>query len=593
MAKNTLPQKKKAPKKTQGKSPAAKSRYAPQAFPNHPLPSWLSRKLITLSQKFRSVHVSEKFVEGISGVLILLAAQMFLDWMIDLNFVVRIVILVGDIALLIFFIRKRVLAIIQPPGLIACALMAEKHWPELKGKVIATVQFSLPRFAEGSKNLIEALEKETQKQVAPLNFAKIISTRGLKRRILFALLVALLWGGAFAVTWPSSLALLERVFLIPAKLPRKTEVICLSGNKTVPAGDSVLLEAQARGVIPAHGRVTLQYKSGRIQEITMDPEKDHRDRFSIKVDRLEEALTYVIRLNDGISDSYQVTPLPRPNIKSIDCDQIYPAYTGLATTKRSVGNLALLSGSRLQIHALANSKIKRATMKLIGLNQEQPLTISASDGMTLTGEINIPSSGLTGFSIQLTNEANITSGDETQYRIDLIPDRPPTIQITKPERLEELCTLKAKPIIEFTANDDYGLAKIYLCYRVVQEQNLENGEAAVSSLTKKVELDLGQGHPQSVARRYEDWNLTTMTPPVIEGTNLEYWLEAEDANNVTGPGKGSSEHHILKVVSPMEKKAEIMDRMLNGLSEVNTISGDQVKINKDLQNIIQAKPASK
>jgi hypothetical protein len=74
---------------------------------------------------------------------------------------------------------------------------------------------------------------------------------------------------------------------------------------------------------------------------------------------------------------------------------------------------------------------------------------------------------------------------------------------------------------------------------------------------------------------------------------VEYWMQARDANNVTGPGIGESEHHTIKVVSEIEKKAEVMNRLMDSLSTITDISQNQQKINQDLGNIIQGKPASK
>ena len=444
------------------------------------------------------------------------------------------------------------------------------------------------------------MQLETDAKTGAMDFGEIVPTRSLKRRSGMALTVTAVWAGLLVLLAPGSIALLERVFLLPAKVPRKTEVICLSGNKIIPAGQSVLLEAQARGIVPSHGRVTLTDDTGRIQEITIDPERDQTDRFSLKVDKVEQSFSYTIRLNDGTSDTYQVKTVPRPNVTSIDCEQVYPAYTGLDPVKRTVGNLALLAGSRLKIHATANSRIVRAALKLVGIDKTLPLTIGGADGNDLTGQIDIPATGLTGFSIELTNQAGITSGDETQYRIDLIPDHPPTIQLTYPERLQELYTLKAKPNIAFVASDDYGLAKIALCYRIVPDQD-QNAAPVSDDATapappppeaKRIEMDLGQGHPQNMKNRYV-WDLAAIQPPLTEGTTLEYWMEAQDANNVTGPGTGTSEHHTIKLVTDAEKKAEVMNRLMDSLSTITDLSQNQEKINKDLGEALQGKPQQK
>ncbi len=588
-----IPKKRKAPKGAPP-HPITVRRYAPELIPSrNPVPAGLARKLAALGAKYRLVNGGEQLARVVSAAVMALTLQMFLDWLVNLNFPARAVILAADIGVLVFFVRRRVLPLVrQPPKPDACALMVEKKWPSLRGRMIASVQLAEDRFTADSPELIRAVQQETESMTADLDFGEIVPTRRLKRRAGAALAATALGLALLMATAPGSIVLLERAFLLPAKVPRKTEVICLSGNKIIPSGDSVLIEAEARGIIPSHGRVTLVDNSGRIREITLDAERDRPDRFSLKIDRVEQSLSYTIRLNDGTSDTFRVKTAPRPNVKSIDCEQIYPAYTGLGSVKRSVGNLALLAGSRLKIHAMANSKIVKASLKLAGPDKTLPLAIGGPDGNELAGEIDIPASGLTGFSIQLTNLAGITSGDETQYRIDLIPDHPPVIELTYPQRLQELYTLKAKPTIAFVASDDYGLAKAALCYRVMLAPNAAADATAAPPEPKRIEMDLGQGHPRNMKNRYE-WDVAAMAPPVAEETTLEYWMEAEDANDVTGPGVGASEHHTIKIVSDVEKKAEVMNRLMDSLSTITDISQNQEKINKDLGGVIQGKPAQR
>jgi hypothetical protein len=524
----------------------------------------------------------------------LLTVQMFADWWSNLNVFIRALILLADLGLLGYFTWKRLLPpLLHPPNVEACALMVEKYWPRFRGRVIASVQFGKGRSSADSPELINVVQKETDSGTAMMNFGAIIPTKMLARRLYVALVVSAIFGALMFFLAPASTALFERVFLIPAKVPRKTDIDVINGNKIIPSGEGVIIEAMASGIVPAHGRVTLEDDSGKIREITIDPLPDDPDHFSLKIDRVEQPLTYTIRINDATSDTYSVKTIPRPDVTAIDCVQVYPAYTGLPDTKRTVGNLALLAGSKLKIHATTNSKVVKAVINLIGINKTLPLTFTATDNSELTGEIEIPATGLTAFAIQITNQAGITSGDETQYRIDLIPDHPPTIDLTYPERLQELYTLKAKPNIGFVANDDYGLVKVTLCYRLVADTDNNapvdpNAPAATTAPVKTIEMDLGGGHPQNMKNRYP-WDLSAIKPPLVEGNTIEYWMEAEDGNNVTGPGITDSEHHTIKIVSETEKKAEIMNRLVDSLSTLTDINQTQQKINEDLGNIIQGK----
>jgi len=588
-----LPRKKKAPK---GVSipPIKVERYVPPLIPSeHPVPRRLAGKLIALGRRNRSVKLTECLARIFAFAVMLITVQMFLDWMVNLSFFARLLILAADIALLVHFSRKNLLPLLaKKPDLETSALMAEKHFPRLRGRIIAAVQLSKPSYSRNSSEMVQAIQQDTDLQTASMNFASIVPTRGMNRRLQIAFAVAVIFGAYMFICAPGSLALLERVFLLPAKVPRKTEVVCLTGDKTIPAGDSVLLEAQARGFIPSHGRVTMTDDAGHIQEIDIEREPTHSDRFSLQVKSVDHPFSYSITLNDGEAGPYDIKIVPRPNVTSIDCVQVYPPYTGLADIKRTVGNLALLAGSKLKIHAVTNAKVVQAAIKLVGVNGTLPLTISGSDGTQLTGEIAIPADKLTGFSIQLTNVAGVMSGDQTQYRIDLIPDHPPTVQLTAPERLQELYTLKAKPKIAFTATDDYGLAKTTLCYRFVREDDASvaaDSDAPAPAPVPPTQIPIDPGsHPLNFNGSYV-LDLAALKPPVSEGMTIEYWIEAQDGNNVTGPGTGDSEHHVIKVVSEADKKAEVMNRMDDALSVVNELQDHESKINDNLGSTINGR----
>ena len=322
--------KKKAPKGVSIPPPNV-PRYTPELIPSrHPLPPPLARKLTALAQRHRSVHLNEKLAQYATVAMSLVTLQMFLDWMMNLGIFARALILAADIGLLVYYARRQLLPLLsQPPNLEAAALMVEKHFRELRGRMIAAVQLSRPRITRDSPELIQAIQQDTTARTAPMNFSAIVPTLGLKRRVRIAVGVAVIWAGYLVFTAPGSLALLERVFLLPAKVPRKTEVICLTGDKTIPSGESVLLEAEARGIVPSHGRVTLVDDTGRIQEITLDREPDHPDRFSLKVESVDHPFTYTIVLNDGTAGPFRIKSVARPNVTTIECVQVYPAYTGL------------------------------------------------------------------------------------------------------------------------------------------------------------------------------------------------------------------------------------------------------------------------
>jgi hypothetical protein len=153
------------------------------------------------------------------------------------------------------------------------------------------------------------------------------------------------------------------------------------------------------------------------------------------------------------------------------------------------------------------------------------------------------------------------------------------VRITFPDRKEELVTRQALMVVGMEVSDDFQIAQLRLRYRA---DTFENGEE------KFVDMDLGGEQSRRIKRRFE-WALGTFKPPLPEGTRIEYWVEAEDNNNATGPGLGTSEHQFAKVVSKEEKRADLLNRAGDYLGSINDVAADQEKLNQSLGQIIREK----
>jgi hypothetical protein len=197
---------------------------------------------------------------------------------------------------------------------------------------------------------------------------------------------------------------------------------------------------------------------------------------------------------------------------------------------------------------------------------------------------------------------NMESRDSAVYRVDVIPDKAPAVKITYPERKEELITRHATMLIGIDALDDFAIAKLRLRYKIASDPAQLSSPTppaaaqfvgAVSRYIEDViELDLEEANPQRVRRRLE-WRIGDFRPTLSEGTAIEYWIEAEDNNNATGPGIASSEHQLAKVVSEAEKRADLLNRAGDTLGSITDVTTDQEKLNRNLGTIIREKTGSR
>ncbi len=537
-------------------------------------------------ESLRRRHVAVQAWTGVAMALVVgievLALAMFLDWWLELPWGVRLISLAAQASLCGFILLRHVVApLLRQPDEDDLALMVEKARPEFRSRLIASLQLVRPGAVPhgASASLVQALVAETEALARPGDFRQIVPTDRLKRFAALGVLIPLIAGAGFAAGRDTCGDLLRRVFLSSVPVPRKTRIQVADGNRVVGVGDTVRLEALVQGIIPAHGKVQVKYRSRRAQEFPLDQNRENPAQFGRTLENVQDSFTYQFALGDGVSATFDVRAVPRPTVATVECDQEFPAYTGLKPARRSLGDLTLLAGSVLRLKAAATKDIRTASLHLVGVEQQSPLRVDSARPRELTGEFKVPAKGLTGFQVQMLDTEGMESRDAAVYRVDVLPDKAPLVRLTYPDRKEELITRIATMLVAFEASDDFQIAKLRLCYKV---DTVDNGEA------KTLELDLSGDSPQRVRRRY-DWKIPEHLPGLSEGSLIEYWIEAEDNNNATGPGVSATDHQLAKVVSEAEKRADLLNRAGDYLGSISDVAGDQEKLNRSLGEIIKAK----
>jgi hypothetical protein len=261
-------------------------------------------------------------------------------------------------------------------------------------------------------------------------------------------------------------------------------------------------------------------------------------------------------------------------VLGIEALEVFPPYTNLPPMARPTGDLSLLAGSVLRLTVAASGPVKSGSVHLAGLGTDVALSVDAGNRNKAHADIPIPKEGLTGFSIRLLDDNGIASRETAVYRIDIVPDLPPTIKITHPGE-EEAATAGATELIAFHAEDDFGVARVFLHYI------MNHGKEQV------IEFDLAGATPRQVYRRFE-WNLGALK--LAPGGLVEYWMEAVDANSVTGPGRGLTEVARIKIVTEEEKRTELAERMNDALGSLDEVSQSEDELAGRLGTEIFQKP---
>ena len=197
------------------------------------------------------------------------------------------------------------------------------------------------------------------------------------------------------------------------------------------------------------------------------------------------------------------------------------------------------------------------------------MQVDPKDPTVLHGEIEIVPAALTGFTVRMVSTDGVESGEGVLYRIDLVPDREPTVKMIVPSRREEVATPQAVLRIAFEAKDDYGISNAALHYTIDQGKE------------KTIDFDLGPRAEKSVRRQFE-WKLGSLQPQTMPGTSIEFWITVADNNSATGPGVASTEHYQTRVGTDDEKRLDMANRLRETMTGVTEITESQQELNKTL-----------
>lgn len=560
---------------------------APEQRTAVPPSALLAGKLAAVRSKKVGVETGSGVAMLLGGLVLALGIGMAADWFLDLPWAVRLLLFLGYLAAAGHVIWHRILIpFLRQPDDDDIALLVERGNSPFGTRLIAALQLTRPGALQSGEApaLVRALVSETERLAEPVDFTAVICTRQLRRLVGWAVVIIGIGGVVFWKGEEVSRDLLSRAFLSrEVEVPRKTRIGQTSGDLRIARGDNVNLFALAKGVVPERAKLVLKFTSGRTQEFLLDGSQTNRAHFAQAMENVQDTFDYTFHIGDGKSRSARVEAIERPGIAKLDATQIYPEYTGLGTVRRSLGDLTLLVGSKLNLTLTPTKEVAKGAVLVTSSTNAAPITlpllVNPKNAREVQVSIPITSEALTGFSIHLEDKYGFRSKDDAVYRLEVLPDRAPVVRITYPERKEDLITQRATVLIGFEAVDDFAVKQLFLRYTV------DGGEE------KGIELTLETA--QRTLRRRYDWKVGALNPKPPEGATLEYWIEARDNNNVTGPGIGTSEHFTAKVVSDAEKRADLLNRVGDSIGAIGEAANDQEKLNQRLGDIIQGRPERK
>ena len=555
--------------------PARRNPRATQ--PSIRLPRAISMALKKTSAAIARVRATEGALLSVIALLAGLLATCFVDWLILTPQPVRILLFVVQMSALAGILWFRIVRpLSNKPSDREAALLLQKKFPKLRSAPISAIELACGhgRSYVGSEVLIERLGTETAALLVGIKPAHVASPNAIKRLFKIAASLVFLNAVWIALLWPDSLTWLSRWPGLRVQPPTQTIVHDVTGDLTAQRGTNVELRARVAGVVPRSGRVRLEFADGTNSEIPAQPASGEagNQEFSALVTSVQTPFRYMFHLNDGEGPLHRVNVVQPPAVENFFIRETFPEYTTLKPRDHDTGNLNFLVGSTVEVKVAATQDLQRAGSTLAGADQEIPLEVAKGSPRVASGTFRVPAN-LSGLSFPLVNTEGVASVGDTVFRATSIEDKLPILKLLGDAAQGQSLTPEANIDLLYSCTDDFGIARIDLCYAIV-----EPGARAAPADSEFKRI------PVSIPEREQatfNWKPGSL-PGAAAGKVVVFFLEAADNRVPAGSGVVRTETRSLTLVTPSAKRLETIRRAGEAAKQIRELGDKQLEIHEQL-----------
>ncbi|WP_026462390.1 DUF4175 family protein [Adhaeribacter aquaticus] len=401
------------------------------------------------------------------------------------------------------------------------------YYPEIKDKLLNTIQLQ----GIGLNNeLITASIEQKSAQFSGFHFADSIRL-GENKPLLKYVLVPMAVMLGIALIYPSLFVQgTERIIHYKKYYAPEAPFTFHVQNKNLQAfqHEDFTLKVELEGkTIPKE--VTILY-NGREQKLV----QDKNGSYSFTFQKLQKPVQFQLAGGGFYSEEYNLNIIARPNLIDFFVDITYPTYLHKATeTIRNTGNLSVPEGSTVKWN------FETDATEQLSLDFKSPdQTLSASSDNNLF-KVSKRIDKSQEYAVKLRNKYSFNK-DEMNFMISSIPDRSPDISM---ENFQDTATFSYL-VLGGNINDDYGLTRLNLHYRIA------NDKAGRSGDYKTIPLRFD---PQQLSQTYYyQWDLDNLK--LAPGDRLEYFVQVWDNDGVHG--SKSARTHLFDFQIPTRRDIE-------------------------------------
>ena len=506
----------------------------------------------TLTSQLKNVLIKQRLTLFGSGLLATGAAVLAAWFVLSLLAAVFILPVWLKISLLsisgaaaLYFFSKFALTRLFNGDIDSVAVNLEEKYPDLKGVLIAAIQFSRSSKPVGYSSelidltLVQALQKSGNVNFnEALTFGAVLKTgRTFGLAAIFSVAVLFIFPGFFGYSLevysnPTAVVAPPLGYQLSA-FPGSTEWV---KYRDIEIGGLITGDG-----FPKTAKVYHRFTGGNWQTTEIDIRKIRRAptdfgdslSFSVKLRQVSRSFDYYVEAGRRKTDIQKVDVVDKPRVNGIKLSIFYPDYTGLEPTviDENNGSFSAVTGSRVNIKTSSNLPVEKVEM-VFDNESRLPMKVSGK-----TAEASLVVETSQSYYFRLTDHLGEENPDPIQYYVTEVPDEYPSISLLRPGFDVNLTEEMLLPL-KVRIFDDYGFSSLVLKFTTVYRGTPSEEHVAVIHFPDKIKTE---GEIEF------NWDMDQLN--MFPGDYCLYYFEVADNDKISGPKVSKTRQFVARLPS--------------------------------------------
>ena len=445
------------------------------------------------------------------------------------------------------------------------SLIVGSHFPQVKDKLLNTLQLQENHGVISSDSLLAASIEQRTSELSPVPFTSAIDLSENRKYLKYAL--------------PPVAIILVILFAAPSLLKDSTDRLIRFNEDIVPIAPFTLnlvndaMEVTERDdfklLVDANGesipdKVYIELNGNRFKL-----SNDSKTSFNYVFRGVDSNQQFRLYANGFYFGPYDLEMIAKPVLVNFEVALDYPAYTGLKDeTLKNSGDFTVPAGTGVSW----SFNTKNASELKVRMGDEM-INLSPTAANRFSSSTKVMRG--TSYTLMPVNE-RVPSGDSMSYRLNVTPDRYPSIQVEE----QEDSILTKHLFFTGEVQDDYGFKRLTFNYSFTKSDDPDrplNKNTVVTIKTPNVTAD----------RFFHHWALDEIGVGV--GEELSYYFEIFDNDGVNGSKSTRTVERLYAAPSLEEvretrdeENEDIKDKLKDSLEDARDLQKELEDLRKDL-----------